>query len=92
MKRGEMRPCAECDCYRAVSERGGNCRLEPPKIFVIPIEQATKIAPNGKTLVPGSVTMAPASYFPSVRVIDSCSSWRPIVKLAGEAPREFRVQ
>lgn len=67
-----------CDYFRVVLNTGGGyCFLEPPKMFMIPIEAAPTMDKGG-SLVPGKMTMAPASFYPSVRNTDGCSGWMPV--------------
>lgn len=71
-----MKTCHTCDYFRKSNEEGGLCHLEPPKIFLIPVE---RMKPN--PLDPGKPIMGmetvPANYFPAVRVDSGCSKHAP---------------
>lgn len=72
-----MKTCHSCDFFRKANEEGGLCYVEPPKIFLIPVEQAPKMDQTGKVLVPGQTLMVPATYRPACRLTDGCSWHEP---------------
>lgn len=67
-----MKLCFTCDVFRVANEQGGACLLDPPKLFMMPIEGPSTVDRGGK-LMSGSITMSPVSFYPSVRRTDGCA-------------------